>query len=331
MNLYLTIGDCNGVGVEVLIKALKSGVHRSFRHTAQLHIVANARTFIEAAAALKYRVNEEHGNLIIEGTAYPLLACTTYAPITYGQETDEAGELAREALERAVGAWYEGSADGIVTMPISKKNIQRSGFIYPGQTEFFAARAGTEHTPLMILCHESVRVALVTIHESLRNVSALLTRDRVEKTIGMMETSLREDFSCAKVRIAVLGCNPHAGEAGTIGREEVDIITPAIESMRERGVAVEGPFPADGFFAHGAYKEYDGIVAMYHDQGLIPLKLLAQGAGVNLTAGLPLVRTSPDHGTAFAIAGKNIADARSTMQAIALAAQIVEHRHHSRS
>ena len=145
----------------------------------------------------------------------------------------------------------------------------------------------------------------------------------------MFRYSLLQDFGCARPRIAVLGCNPHAGENGHIGREEIEIIQPAVSRMREMGMIVDGPFAADGFFAHGEYKNYDGILAMYHDQGLIPLKLLAQGAGVNVTAGLPIVRTSPDHGTAFALAGKNMADPRSTVQAMIQAIEIVQNRHRS--
>jgi len=177
----------------------------------------------------------------------------------------------------------------------------------------------------MILAWQDVRVALATIHVPLREVAPLITLDHISERIASLIGALRTSFGIDRPRIAVLGLNPHAGENGTIGREEVDVIAPAIESMSaaDPNAAIEGPFPADGLFGFGGYRQYDGILAMYHDQGLIPLKLLAQGGGVNITAGLRHIRTSPDHGTAFAIAGRNAADPASTMEAIDLAAEMV--------
>jgi 4-hydroxythreonine-4-phosphate dehydrogenase len=175
----------------------------------------------------------------------------------------------------------------------------------------------------MILCDESIRVALVTIHVPLLRVPSLIDKKRVLDHIKLFNQSLKRDFGFTSPKLAVLGLNPHAGESGNIGREELEEIIPAIEVAKFNGLSVSGPFPADGFFAHGDYKNFDGILAMYHDQGLIPLKLLARGAGVNFTAGLPIVRTSPDHGTGFSIAGKNLADEMSVMNAIRLAENVV--------
>ncbi len=326
MNIVVTTGDCNGIGIEVLIKSLAAPHRHAHRARASISIATNPDVFIEYARRITAEVSVDSGDLVIGGQRYPLVHCHTPAQVRLGREEDDAGALAYESLERAVAAWYEGTADAIVTMPVSKTSLHRAGFSYPGQTEFFAAKAGAGN-PLMMLCHENIRVALATIHEPLAAVPGLLTEEMLCGRIASVRFGLMQDFGCARPRIAVLGCNPHAGENGHIGREEIDVIAPAVTRMRNMGMMVDGPFPADGFFAHGAYKEYDGILAMYHDQGLIPLKLLAQGAGVNVTAGLPLVRTSPDHGTAFALAGKDMADARSTVEAIALAAEIVDNRH----
>jgi 4-hydroxythreonine-4-phosphate dehydrogenase len=328
MNIVVSIGDCNGIGIEVLLKALPELRHNLPSQPLSIRIATHPQSFLDYAAALGIPVHEEHGALVIGGAHYPLIPCATYAPVQLGTESESAGALAYESLERAVDAWYDGTADAIVTMPVSKTTLRSAGFSFPGQTEFFAAKAGVGN-PLMILCHENVRVALATIHEPLAAVPALLTDSMLCERISMFRYSLLQDFGCARPRIAVLGCNPHAGENGHIGREEIEIIQPAVSRMREMGMIVDGPFAADGFFAHGEYKNYDGILAMYHDQGLIPLKLLAQGAGVNVTAGLPIVRTSPDHGTAFALAGKNMADPRSTVQAMIQAIEIVQNRHRS--
>lgn len=326
MNIVITTGDCNGIGIEVLLKAL-APLHRDVvTERVAIGIATHPDTFIAYAALIGVEVAVDAGSFLIHGRRYGIVPCRTGARVRFGREEDDAGALAYESLECAVGAWYEGLVDAIVTMPVSKTTLHRAGFAYPGQTEYFAAKAGAGE-PLMILCHENVRVALATVHESLASVPALLTADRIGSRIAALRYALAQDFGCARPRMAVLGCNPHAGENGHIGREEIEVIAPAIARMRDMGMSVDGPFPADGFFAHGAYKDYDGILAMYHDQGLIPLKLLARGAGVNVTAGLPLVRTSPDHGTAFARAGKDLADPRSTVEAIATAMEIVDNRH----
>lgn len=328
MNIVVTTGDCNGIGIEVLLHALQSESLRRAFSKIRIQIATNPETFAMYAQMIGVDLSLDDGDVLLDGYRYQVLPCSTIAPVQFGAEDDAAGALAYEALERAVTAWYDGTADAIVTMPVSKTTLHRAGFTYPGQTEFFAAKAGVGN-PLMILCHENVRVALATIHEPLAAVPALLSAEMLCERISLFRYSLLQDFGCARPRIAVLGCNPHAGENGHIGREEIEIIQPAVSRMREMGMIVDGPFAADGFFAHGEYKNYDGILAMYHDQGLIPLKLLAQGAGVNVTAGLPIVRTSPDHGTAFALAGKNMADPRSTVQAMIQAVEIVQNRHRS--
>ncbi|MDE7092978.1 MAG: 4-hydroxythreonine-4-phosphate dehydrogenase PdxA, partial [Muribaculaceae bacterium] len=204
--------------------------------------------------------------------------------------------------------------------------VRSSTFHFPGHTEYLQAIAGDEYKALMILACEHLRVALVTTHIPLANVAKTLTTDMVYDKIEQFDKALRRDFGIVRPRIAVLGLNPHAGDEGVIGNEEPEIITPAIQRACENRIEAYGPYAADGFFGSGAFKHFDGVLAMYHDQGLIPFKTLAMGQGVNITSGLPFVRTSPDHGTAFDIAGKGIADPRSMRQAIYAACDIIRNR-----
>lgn len=273
--------------------------------------------------------NVDDGCLHVDGRMIDILNVDAPVTITPGSIAADAGRAALLALETSIRECIDGRAAAMVTLPISKEACTQAGWTFPGQTETLAAR--TDGTPLMVLCTRDVRVALATIHEPLATVSALITQDSVRKRIEAFHRSLTTDWGIAHPKIAVLGLNPHAGEHGMFGREELDVITPVITSVRQQGIDAEGPFPADGFFAFGAYTSYDGILAMYHDQGLIPLKLLAHGGGVNMTAGLPIVRTSPDHGTGFSLAGKGMADPLSTKEAIQFARDIVRNRTLSRA
>lgn len=328
ISLAVSIGDCNGIGIEVLAGALRSARQEMSELPFSLFLVANAHTLCSYTAimGLQHVWNGTTGNL--EGVPYTLLPCSHQPEVSLGKSTPEAGALAVEALEKAVAEVVAGRCDALVTLPVSKASMQRVGYAFPGQTEYVAQQCGIAN-PMMILCTQSVRVGLVSIHIPIADVPAAITTARVRERIGTFHRTLCGDFGIAKPRIAVLGLNPHAGEDGAIGKEEQHAITPAIEQSCSDGCHAEGPFPADGFFAHGMYHQYDGILAMYHDQGLIPLKLLAQGGGVNFTAGVPMVRTSPDHGTAFAIAGKGIADPLSTVEALRLAMDIVVARRRS--
>lgn len=322
ISIVVSIGDCNGIGIEVLAGALRILRRKSDVLPFSLTLAANAHVLrhYTAIAGIAHTGDGQKG--LLESVPYTLIPCATQPDVELGKSTVAAGALAVEALEKAVGEVVAGRADAVVTMPVSKAAMQSAGYAFPGQTEYVAQQCAID-APMMILCTSSVRVGLASIHMPIADVPATITAAHVQERIGTFHGTLYNDFGIAEPRIAVLGLNPHAGESGVIGNEEQVHIIPAIEQCRRSGLRAEGPFPADGFFAHGMYKQYDGILAMYHDQGLIPLKLLAQGGGVNFTAGVPIVRTSPDHGTAFSIAGKGLADPSSTVEALQMAMDIV--------
>ena len=243
----------------------------------------------------------------------------------WGQPHPSAGEFARKSLEAAVEDLAATKVDVLVTAPINKDTIQGGQFKFPGHTEYLASIADVKDV-LMILAAESLRVGVVTGHVPLKDVAAHLSKDSIMAKARLLNESLARDFGVASPRIAVLGLNPHAGDNGLIGEEEKTIILPAIRALQDEGVDAHGPFGADGFFGTGGFKQFDGILAMYHDQGLVPFKSLAFGQGVNFTAGLPIVRTSPDHGTAFDIAGQGVADGSSLRAACWMAMDIRRNR-----
>ncbi len=245
--------------------------------------------------------------------------------IELGKSTSEAGELARIALQAAVEEYKSGHIDAIVTAPINKKNIQSKDFDYPGHTEYFAREFQSEDS-LMLMVSNNLRIGMVTGHMPLREVPDTLTKELILRKLAIMDQSLRRDFGIVRPKIAVLSLNPHAGDNGLLGVEDRDIVAPAVMESFDNGVLTYGPYPADGFFGSGQFSKFDGILAMYHDQGLIAFKSLSFDNGVNFTAGLDLVRTSPAHGTAFEIAGKNIASADSMRHALNLASDIVRNR-----
>ena len=321
--LVVTCGDVNGIGLECFVKAV---FQAPFPTQLMLAVDRQALADYVDVAKLDARVDEK--GLHARGVLIPILDLEQPTPVEPGRTSSTSGALAIAALERAAEEVQNGNADGVVTLPISKEACHLAGFSFPGQTEFFGSRWGG--TPIMILAWNRIRVALATVHVSLRSVSGRLSTDHVSERIATLDKALRRDFGIARPRIAVLGVNPHAGENGTIGRSELDVIGPAVEQANTtlEGSKIDGPFPADGFFGFGTYEDYDGILAMYHDQGLIPLKLLARGGGVNVSAGLQYVRTSPDHGTAFGIAGTGTADPTSTIEAIETATAIAERRSH---
>jgi 4-hydroxythreonine-4-phosphate dehydrogenase len=253
----------------------------------------------------------------------------------FGAETVEGGRIALASLQASVRALRNAEADAVCTMPVSKRALQMAGFPFPGQTEFYGDAFPSGAPPTMILATEAaaldparapVRVGLATVHIPLGQVAGALNVDLLMRRLESLWAALRQDFGVAAPRLAVLGLNPHAGEGGILGDEEQTVIEPALAEARARGVHAEGPFPADGFFARGEYRRFDAILAMYHDQGLIPLKLLAGAGGVNITAGLSVVRVSPDHGTAFGIAGRGVADEQSALEALETAFQIARRR-----
>nr|MDE6322129.1 4-hydroxythreonine-4-phosphate dehydrogenase PdxA [Muribaculaceae bacterium] len=244
-----------------------------------------------------------------------------------GVASQQGGQEAFAALEAAVADLKAGKVHALVTAPINKNTIHSEQFNFPGHTEYLEAQLGGEDDrALMILYDENIRIALVTTHLPITQVAEGITRERIVECLRVLNDSLRSDFAITAPRIAVLGLNPHAGDNGLLGREEQEIISPAIEEARQMKILAFGPYPADGFFGNGLYKRFDGVLAMYHDQGLAPFKTLAMDAGVNFTAGLPYVRTSPDHGTAYDIAGKGEASESSMRAAIYQAVDLLRNR-----
>ena len=260
------------------------------------------------------------GNHVI--TIHP---CTMYSPITYGIATKESAKLAIESLEISIHQVFHKNADALITLPISKASLRQYDWDFPGQTEMLSAYTN-QAKPLMILFAKQFRVALATIHVPLQKVSSMISKDSLVQTINILHNSLCEDWQIEQPTIAVLGLNPHAGEQGDIGDEELISIIPAIDQCKSLNINIDGPFSADAFFAQKKYQQYDAVLAMYHDQGLIPLKMISGYSGVNATVGLPIIRMSPDHGTAYDIAGKNIAHFESTKQAILSAIEFAVNR-----
>jgi 4-hydroxythreonine-4-phosphate dehydrogenase len=312
----VTLGDPNGIGPEVVLKALADDEVRRRMDP----LVVGRRE------ALRFWAERLGLEGVLEGVAVEDVATgPAQTPIEPGAVTAHGGAMAMEAVARACDLCLGGEADAMGTAPISKEAIGRAGYAFPGHTEFLAERTGAARFAMMLVSG-GLRVALVTIHVPLAAVPALVTRERVLETLETVAGSLRQDFGIERPRLAVLGLNPHAGEGGVIGREEVEVIAPAVEEARARGLDAHGPFPADGFFGRRMDRDVDAVIAMYHDQGLAPFKALAMGAGVNVTCGLPIVRTSPDHGTAFGIAGRGVASADSMKAALRLAAEMAERR-----
>jgi 4-hydroxythreonine-4-phosphate dehydrogenase len=243
-----------------------------------------------------------------------------------GVSSQIAGQAAFVALERAVADLKNGDIDALVTAPINKHNIQSETFTFPGHTEYLEASVGDGNKALMILCNERVRVALVTTHLPISKIPEAITKEAILEHLTTFKRSLIEDFGLEAPKIAVLSLNPHSGEEGLLGTEEQDVISPAIAEAKDNKILAFGPFAADGFWGSGQYSKFDGILAMYHDQGLAPFKTIAMESGINYTAGLPYVRTSPDHGTGYDIAGKGVANEDSMRQAIYSAIDILRNR-----
>ncbi|MFT7344300.1 MAG: 4-hydroxythreonine-4-phosphate dehydrogenase [Lentimonas sp.] len=322
----ITIGDINGIGAEVIIKSLSDNrilqgctpiIYGSTK-TLNFHkknIAGDEIQFFsckDAGEALKRKIN------VVQ-------VWDEEPSIVFGEANETGGKHAFLSLERATQDLAGNKIDVLVTAPISKETIIKAGFGFPGHTEYLADMSGVNEA-LMMMVADNLRVALVTSHVSLKEVSEQLTRERITEKIIALDQSLRKDFGIIKPRIAVLGLNPHAGENGKMGDEEKETISPAINVAKQKGIFAVGPFSADGFFGSSSLSQFDAVLAMYHDQGLGPFKALAFDQGVNFTAGLPIVRTSPDHGTAFDIAGKDKADPQSFRSALYLAMDIYKIR-----
>lgn len=330
IKIGITHGDFNGVGYEVILKTLEDdrcvelftpvvycssqalgyykkglGINISLRH----NIVKSATDAVDGELNI-VEVNTEGGEVTV----------------MHGQQSHLAGKLAERAIAAAREDLLKGAIDAVVTAPINKEVMGQNGFPFVGHTDFFAEPFRDSAEPMMLFATEELRVALLTIHMPLSEVSRYVTKDRVMSAIVALERTMQQDFGIEKPRIAVLGLNPHAGENGLLGREEVEVISPAVKESWEAGYHVFGPFAADGFWGSGNYRQFDVVLSMYHDQGLLPFKLLAMEEGVNITCGLPIIRTSPDHGTAFDIAGKGVANERSFRNAIYRAIDIHRNR-----
>lgn len=323
----ITHGDINGVGYEVILKAVAA------EETTELFTPVIFGVSAIAEEAKRQLGNESLKLHVISDASQAkegkinLVELSGIKPELHpGEVRKDAGESAVEALEKAVEALRAGDIDVLVTSPISKEAVQSDNFNFPGHTEFLSERLGNGEEAMMILCNDSLRVGLLTKHIPISKIPDHITEENIIEAVEKFSATLKKDFGIVRPTIAVLSLNPHAGDGGLIGNEEEEIIKPALEKLMDNGVIALGPYPADGFFGHGTYKNFDGVLAMYHDQGLGPFKTIAYSGGVNFSASLPFVRTSPDHGTAFDIAWKGKADASSMRDAIYMAIDIYRRR-----
>lgn len=323
----ITLGDYNGVGPEVVIKALSDNRVLNLV-TPVIYGAAKVISFYKKLLnieELNYTQVRNKGQYTLKSINVVNCYGDDTLEINPGKASKEGGKAALIALKQASADLKEGLIDALVTAPIDKHTIHSEEFPFKGHTEFLTQFFQSQES-LMFMISDKLRVGLVTEHVPVKDISNFITKEKIEAKLKVMDQSLRKDFGIVKPKIAVLALNPHAGDNGLLGSEEDQIIRPVINDQKNKGRLVYGPFPADGFFAAGAYLKYDGILAMYHDQGLVPFKSIAFEDGVNFTAGLPVVRTSPDHGTGYAIAGKNQAHEGSLREAIYHAAEIFRQR-----
>ncbi|MCG8391339.1 MAG: 4-hydroxythreonine-4-phosphate dehydrogenase PdxA [Cytophagales bacterium] len=322
----ITIGDLNGIGPEVIIKVLRDARILNYI-TPIIYGSTKALSYYRKSLRMEdFQYGQvKEGGKFIEKKVNVVNCWQDMIEINAGTDSKEVGKAALMAIQKSVQDIKNGIIDAIVTAPINKNNIQGEGFDFPGHTEYFTHTFETKDS-LMLMASDDLKIGTVTGHLPLKEVSKKITKENVTSKLVILEQTLKSDFGINKPKIAVLGLNPHAGEAGLLGFEEDKIIRPVVEQLKNKGKLVFGPFPADGFFGKGEYKKFDGILAMYHDQGLIPFKTIVFQQGVNYTAGLPIIRTSPDHGTAYSIAGKNVADESSMRSAILMAYDIFKNR-----
>lgn len=320
----ISIGDLNGIGSEVVLKTFEDPRMLELCTPvifANVKILSFAKKNLDATMAL-------HGidkiDQVLPGKINVLNVWKEGVNIDYGVNDDAVGAYAIKSFVAATKALKEGYVDVLVTAPINKYNVQSEEFKFPGHTDYLDQEL--EGNALMLMVQDNLRVGLITDHIPVNEVASHLTEALIKSKIETVNKSLIQDFSINRPRIAVLGLNPHAGDGGVIGKEDDEIIKPTIKKLFESGTLVFGPYPADGFFGSGQYEKFDAVVATYHDQGLIPFKTLSFGKGVNYTAGLDKIRTSPDHGTAYEIAGKGVADHNSFKEAVYLAIDIYHSR-----
>ena len=326
IRVAITQGDTNGVGYEVIFKV--------FEDPTMLELCTPIIYGSSKIAAYHKKALNKETNFSVINSAEEardgrlnLLSCfEDEIKVEFGQPSEEAGGAAFKALDRAMTDFRKGLYDVLVTAPINKATIQSPGFHFPGHTEYIETSLGEGKKALMILMNDRLRVALVTTHLPIKDVATAITKEGIMEKATIFHQALKRDFRISNPRIAVLALNPHAGDDGLLGAEEKNIISPAIEALAKKGIQAFGPYPADGFFGAGTFNYFDGVLAMYHDQGLAPFKTIALDNGVNYTAGLPIIRTSPDHGTAYDIAGQDKADENSMRQAIYTAIDVLRNR-----
>lgn len=323
----VTQGDINGIGYEVILKTFSNPLvyeDQAVVLYGSSKVVAYHKKVLDLNGISINTIT--HADEAQAGKIN-LINCTDEdVKVELGQSTSIAGKASFQALEKAVSDLKDGLIDVLVTAPINKSNIQSPDFTFPGHTEYLESSLGDGKKALMIMAAENLRVAVATGHIPLADVPASIDEQQLVKLLRLFNRSLMIDFGIQKPRIAVLGLNPHAGDNGVIGKEDQAIVAAAVQKAQEQQVCCFGPIPADGLFGSGEYQHYDGILAMYHDQGLIPFKVLCMDKGVNFTAGLPYVRTSPAHGTAYALAGLNIASETSFREAYYLACDVFKNR-----
>lgn len=322
----ITHGDINSISYEIIIK--------TFLDQRMLEEITPI-VFGSSKAASYHRkalnINNFNLNLVktpsqaVEQRTNIVNIIDQEVKIELGKSSAIAGELAFMSLEAAVNALNNNEIDVLVTGPINKNNIQSDQFSFPGHTEYLAERFG-EHDDLMLMIGNDIRIGVMTGHIPLREVPNVITKDLILQKLDILNKSLKQDFAIEKPKVALLGLNPHAGDEGLIGMEEQEVIIPAIKEANRRGILAFGPYPADGLFGTPNYRKFDAVMAMYHDQGMLPFKALAFNSGVNYTAGLPIVRTSPAHGTAYEIAGKGLASEESFREAVYMACDIYRNR-----
>lgn len=326
LRIGITHGDVNSISYEVILKSLQDS--RIFEYfTPVLYGSSKVASYHRKAL----NMNDIAFNVIrsasqaLEDKLNLVNVVTQEIKVELGQSTDVAGKAAWLALEAATVDLAQGHIDALVTGPINKQNIQSKDFNFPGHTEYLAGKFNAKEA-LMLMVSDTMRIGVITGHVPLREVPGMITEELLLQKMRILHNSLIRDFGLRKPKIAIMGLNPHAGDKGIIGIEEETVIIPAIQKAFDEGILAFGPYPADGFFGSSALKEFDGVLAMFHDQGLIPFKSMAFQSGVNFTAGLPKVRTSPAHGTAFELAGKNVASPESFREALYLAIDVCRNR-----
>ena len=320
----ISIGDFNGIGPEIIMKALKDKTITDFFTPI---IFGSGKLFTYQKNIFKLNHNFNYITETSQAQSDKINMVNLWKDnvnVDLGKPTEESTKMANDSLEAATMALINGEIDVLVTAPINKEEMMKNGFAHAGHTGYLEEKFGKKG--LMFLVTDDLKVAVSTHHIPIVQVAENISKEKIKKQIKILNQCLIEDFQIERPKIAVLGLNPHAGDGGAIGNEEIEIIEPAIRELFENGILAFGPFPADSFFQPNKYKNYDAVLAMYHDQGLAPFKTLAYEEGVNFTAGLPFIRTSPDHGVAYDIAGKNIADEQSFSEAIFMAIKIFKNR-----